>query len=47
VYFGEDAENIVIILCGGDKTSQDPDIENAKAYWQIDVGWVEPRNPTL
>jgi putative addiction module killer protein len=34
VYFGEDAENIVIILCGGDKSSQDRDIANAKAYWQ-------------
>lgn len=34
VYFGEDAGNIVVILCGGDKSSQDRDIENAKAYWQ-------------
>jgi putative addiction module killer protein len=33
VYFGEDADNIVIILCGGDKSSQNRDIENAKAYW--------------
>lgn len=34
VYFGEDAGNIVIVLCGGDKDSQDRDIENAKAYWK-------------
>ncbi len=34
VYFGEEADNIVIILCGGDKDSQSQDIENAKAYWQ-------------
>jgi putative addiction module killer protein len=34
VYFGEDADNIVVILCGGDKDSQSQDIENAKAYWQ-------------
>ena len=34
VYFGEDAGNIVVILCGGDKASQNQDIENAKAYWQ-------------
>ena len=34
VYFGEDAGNIVVILCGGDKSSQSQDIENAKAYWQ-------------
>jgi hypothetical protein len=35
VYFGEDAGNIVVILFGGDKSSQDSDIENAKAYWSI------------
>jgi putative addiction module killer protein len=34
VYFGEDAGNLVVILCGGDKGSQDRDIENAKAYWK-------------
>jgi putative addiction module killer protein len=34
VYFGENADNIVVILCGGDKNSQSQDIENAKAYWQ-------------
>jgi putative addiction module killer protein len=34
VYFGEDGGNIIIVLCGGDKDSQDRDIENAKAYWK-------------
>ncbi|NJM76586.1 MAG: type II toxin-antitoxin system RelE/ParE family toxin [Acaryochloridaceae cyanobacterium RU_4_10] len=34
VYFGEEAENIVVILCGGDKDSQNRDIEDAKAYWK-------------
>ena len=34
VYCGEDANNIVVILCGGDKDSQSQDIENAKTYWQ-------------
>jgi putative addiction module killer protein len=34
VYFGEDAGNIVIILCGGDKASQSRDIETAKDYWK-------------
>jgi putative addiction module killer protein len=34
IYFGEDGNNIVVILCGGDKDSQDRDIENAKVYWQ-------------
>lgn len=33
VYFGEDADSI-IVLCGGDKDSQNRDIENAKAYWK-------------
>jgi putative addiction module killer protein len=34
VYFGEDAENIVVILCGGDKSTQSRDIANAKTYWE-------------
>ncbi|NOR24480.1 MAG: type II toxin-antitoxin system RelE/ParE family toxin [Desulforhopalus sp.] len=34
VYFGEDAENIVVLLCGGDKGSQQQDIKKAKAYWR-------------
>ena len=34
VYFGEDAENIVILLCGGDKDSQKRDINAAKEYWK-------------
>lgn len=34
VYFGEDAENIVVLLCGGDKGSQKQDIKLAKTYWQ-------------
>lgn len=34
VYFGEDAGNVVILLCGGDKSTQDNDIEQAKIYWQ-------------
>jgi putative addiction module killer protein len=34
VYFGEDAGNIVVILCGGDKANQSRDIEAAKVYWK-------------
>jgi putative addiction module killer protein len=34
VYFGEEGDNIVLLLCGGDKSSQAQDIEAAKAYWK-------------
>lgn len=34
VYFGEDGDTLVVLLCGGDKSSQRRDIEQAQAYWQ-------------
>jgi len=34
VYFGEDAHNIIIILCGGDKGSQKKNIKFAKLCWK-------------
>jgi putative addiction module killer protein len=34
VYFGEDAGNIILILCGGDKSTQSRNITNAKSYWK-------------
>lgn len=34
VYFAEDGNTLVILLCGGDKSSQRRDIEQAQAYWQ-------------
>jgi putative addiction module killer protein len=34
VYFGERGNNLIVLLCGGDKSSQDKDIEKAKEYWQ-------------
>ncbi|WP_256207901.1 type II toxin-antitoxin system RelE/ParE family toxin [Nitrosomonas sp. Nm166] len=34
VYFGEEADQIVILLCGGDKDSQNLDIQDAKKYWK-------------
>ena len=34
VYFGEEDDHIVVLLCGGDKGSQHKDIKAAKAYWK-------------
>lgn len=33
IYFGQQGTEIVILLCGGDKKTQDSDIKQAKAYW--------------
>ena len=34
VYFAEDGDSLIILLCGGDKSSQRRDIQQAQAYWQ-------------
>ena len=34
VYFGEKNDNLVILLCGGDKSSQNRDIKQAKEFWK-------------
>ena len=34
VYFAEYDNIIVILLCGGDKSTQSKDIEIAKTYWK-------------
>ena len=34
IYFGQVANRIVLLLCGGDKSSQTRDIDRAKTYWQ-------------
>lgn len=33
VYYAEDGEEIVLLLCGGDKSRQHKDIRQAKSYW--------------
>ncbi len=33
VYFTEAGETIVLLLCGGDKSRQEKDIEQAKECW--------------
>ncbi len=34
IYFAEAANTIILLLCGGDKSSQQGDVERAKRYWQ-------------
>jgi putative addiction module killer protein len=34
VYLARHGTALVILLCGGDKRTQDADIKRAKAYWQ-------------
>ena len=34
IYFGEVDNKVVLLLCGGDKSSQRRDIQLAKTYWQ-------------
>ncbi len=33
VYFGQVGSTVVLLLCGGDKSTQAKDIEQAKRYW--------------
>jgi putative addiction module killer protein len=34
IYFGKDGGKLVILLCGGDKKTQNEDIKKAIKYWQ-------------
>jgi len=34
VYFGQEGDEIVVLLVGGDKGTQDDDIKTAKIYWE-------------
>ena len=33
LYFGKDGNKIVVLLVGGDKSSQTKDIKSARRYW--------------
>ena len=33
VYFGRKGDTVVVLLCGGDKRTQEDDIELAQVYW--------------
>jgi putative addiction module killer protein len=35
VYFGQTKNMILLLLVGGDKSSQDNDIKKAKEYWRL------------
>jgi len=34
IYYGKEGDTVVILLCGGNKSSQSSDINRAKAYWK-------------
>lgn len=34
VYFGEDGDEVILLLMGGDKTTQKQDIAKAKQWWE-------------
>lgn len=34
VYFAQDGDKIIVLLLGGDKSTQSKDIKLAKSYWQ-------------
>lgn len=34
VYFGQIGTQIILLLCAGDKSTQQQDIQTAKEYWQ-------------
>ena len=34
VYYGKEKQQVYLLLCGGDKSTQKKDIKRAKAYWQ-------------
>lgn len=34
IYFGQVGSTVVLILCGGDKSTQDQDILKAQEYWE-------------
>ena len=33
IYFGQMSQTLIILLCGGDKSTQSKDIKKAKEYW--------------
>ena len=44
VYYGQDGNTLIIFLCGGDKRTQQKDIERAHGYWK-DYKARKPKPP--
>ena len=42
VYYGLAGQQIVLLLCGGDKSTQSADIARAKKYWR---DWQKRKEP--
>ena len=38
IYFGRHGKRLIILLCGGDKSSQQKDIKRALQYWKDYLG---------
>ena len=38
IYYGLDGNEIVLLLCAGDKSSQKKDIKKAHIYWEEHIG---------
>ena len=38
LYFAKEKQAVILLLCGGDKSSQTQDIKKARAYWQEHKG---------
>jgi putative addiction module killer protein len=34
IYFGQVGSRVILLLCGGEKSSQERDIQTAKSYWR-------------
>ncbi len=34
VYYAQEGKTLILLLCGGDKSNQEKDIETAHAYWK-------------
>jgi putative addiction module killer protein len=45
IYFSKDTDVIIILLCGGDKSSQEQDIIRAREYWKEYQDHAKNENP--